>query len=346
VRRFFDPSEQVFNGPLVARDAFQAGSDLLLLEDFVSSTDSDSAETIRKTLEAFATRYRDDVVFAEQVDAAVLRILRLKLRIYGGAFDADSTEGAVGAQGIRSSSELAFLVARAGASLVSPIELSENLLGEMPSTDQRLVFFTDILNLRQCSTCAAEPVIAVDALEQMVGGLYGPRSGGQARSWNLSSFSMADLARALGERPPPNESLAMADPDEVGAALDSADWVVFALLSASDGRFGSDALKLMLDRHPDRLQDKRVVAFAFDVPYEFDATDLSKIDLRPARASPRSLDCRPTYFRSRPQATTGNRSGGAIDRSTRALTQSEDRLSTPSPQAAPNPRRPVSWAIP
>jgi beta-N-acetylhexosaminidase len=279
VRRFFDPTEQSFNGPLVAREAFQAGSDLLLLEDFRSSADSDETMTIRKTLEAFATRYREDVVFAEQVDTAVLRILRLKLRLYGGEFDARSVGSGGGVETIRPSSELAFQVARVGASRVSPPELSEELLGLVPTVGQRLVVFTDVLNVKQCSSCEGEPVIAVDELEQTISDLYGQRAGGQARSWNLASYSMADLAYALGERPPSNLLLALTDPDEVESALDSADWVVFAVLSAGRGRFGSDALKILLDRHPERLQDKRVVVFAFDVPYEFDATDLSKIDL-------------------------------------------------------------------
>jgi beta-N-acetylhexosaminidase len=39
VRRFYDPSGQTFNGPLVARDAFLAGNDLLYLDNFLSSGD-------------------------------------------------------------------------------------------------------------------------------------------------------------------------------------------------------------------------------------------------------------------------------------------------------------------
>ncbi len=41
VRRFYDPSGQTFNGPLVARDAFLAGNDLLYLDNFLSSGDED-----------------------------------------------------------------------------------------------------------------------------------------------------------------------------------------------------------------------------------------------------------------------------------------------------------------
>jgi beta-N-acetylhexosaminidase len=146
--------------------------------------------------------------------------------------------------------------------------------------------FTDVRSLRQCPGCAAEPVIDRTALETTMTDLYGPRAGGQARVWNLTSFSLADLAYSMGERPPSGSALGLADPAEVQAALEAAHWVVFNLLSGSQGRYGAEALKILLDRHPDRLQGKQVIVFAFDVPYRLDATDLSKVDLFYALYSP------------------------------------------------------------
>jgi beta-N-acetylhexosaminidase len=148
-----------------------------------------------------------------------------------------------------------------------------------PTTGQRIVVFTDVDPLRQCSSCEVEPALTVTALQDTINALYGTRAGGQARSWDLSSYSMADLAYFLGERPPAGPQLTLADPEDIEGALDGATWVIFNLLSANEGRYGSDALRLLLDREPDQLQDKYVVAFAFDVPYELDATDLSKLDL-------------------------------------------------------------------
>ncbi len=280
VRRFIDPSGQSFNGPQVAREGFQAGSDLLLLDDFVSSGDPDEATTIRRTVEAFATRYRDDPIFASQVDEAVLRILTVKLRLYGEAFDPQGVQSPPGADSIEPSSDLAFEVARRAASRISPVgELSSELLGLVPTTGQRIVVFTDIDPLGQCSGCVPQPILSITALQDTINGLYGTRAGGQARSWDLSSYSMADLAYFLGERPPAGPVLTLANPADVQTALEGASWVIFNLLSANDERFGSDALRLLLDRAPEQLQAKHVVAFAFDVPYELDATDLSKIDL-------------------------------------------------------------------
>lgn len=281
IRRFYDPGEQAFNGPLVAREAFLAGSDLLILDDFVSSGDADEIATLEATIAAFVNRYQEDPVFAEQVDQAALRVLRLKLRLYGGQFEAtDVVDGPAGPESIEPSSEVAFRVARGGSSRISPAGvLTPEQLGEPPSTGDRLVMFTDEHWVSACADCPASPVLSRTALEHTITDLYGPRAGGQARAWNLTSYSMADLAYALGERPPADPLLALADPAEVLTALEAADWVVFSLLSSQDGSYGSDSLKLLLDRRPDRLQGKRVVAFAFDVPYELDATDLSKIDL-------------------------------------------------------------------
>jgi beta-N-acetylhexosaminidase len=280
VRRFIDPSEQSFNGPQVAREAFQAGSDLLFLDDFVSSGDADTAATIRRTVEAFAIRYRDDSVFAAQVDQAVLRILAVKLRLYGGEFDPEAVQAHAGVDSIEASGELAFRVARSAASRISPVgELSSELLGLVPTSGQRIVVFTDVDPVPQCSGCPPETVLSVTALQDTINGLYGTRAGGQARSWDLSSYSMADLAYFLGERPPAGPVLTLADPADVQQAVDGASWLVFNLLSSNEGRFGSDALRLLLDRAPEQVQGKHLVAFAFDVPYELDATDLSKIDL-------------------------------------------------------------------
>jgi beta-N-acetylhexosaminidase len=91
VRRFYDPSGETFNGPLVARDAFLAGNDLLYLDNFVSSGDPDAYTTIVRTLVFFAQKYREDTAFAQRIDQSVLRILTLKYRIYGNTFSLQDT---------------------------------------------------------------------------------------------------------------------------------------------------------------------------------------------------------------------------------------------------------------
>lgn len=281
IRRFYDAREQTFRAHLVARDAFLAGNDLLYLANFQSSADPDEATTIRATLEFFAQKYREDSLFAERVDEAVLRILRLKLRLYGGVFSFDRVLPAdSGLTRVGTGGQVVEQVARAAASLISPsaAEISLRLAGP-PRLGERIVFLTDVRLAQQCSTCERRPTLAADALESAVLRLYGPRGAGEVGGWNTASFTMADLAAYLGQVPPAGYGLALAPTETFGPALESADWLIFSTLGSSQGVYGSNALKLLLDQRPDLAQRARLVVFAFGVPYDLDATDLSKVDV-------------------------------------------------------------------
>ncbi|HET7011332.1 MAG TPA: glycoside hydrolase family 3 N-terminal domain-containing protein [Anaerolineales bacterium] len=275
LRRFYDPSEQTFNGTLVTKDAFLAGNDLLILENFQSSGDDDEVESMVEAISAFVTRYRDDPAFGERVDASVLRVLELKLRLFGGGFPRDGVASG-DVEKITGGSQLAFSVASQAASLISPAGTEPP--GPPPSAGQRIVFFTDVRVAAQCGSCSQRLWMDPRGLETAVLELYGPGVAGEVGGWNLLSFTMADLALALGERPPSSTPKPLAPTEEVLRALDAADWLVFSILSTRDGEFGSNALKLLLDQRPDLARQRRVVVFAHDVPYELDATDISKLD--------------------------------------------------------------------
>ncbi len=281
LRRFYDPREQTFRAHLVARDAFLAGNDLLYLSNVQSSGDPDEVTTIRATLQFFAQKYREDTLFAQRVDEAVLRLLRLKLRLYGGLFSLERVlppESALERVGM--GSPVVEQVARSAASLISPApEELEDRLGAPPRLGERIVFITDVRLAQQCSTCERRPTLAAEALESAVLRLYGPRGAGEVGGWNLTSFTMADLAAYLGQAPPAGYGVALAPSDTFGPALESADWLIFSTLGSSPGVYGSNALKLLLERRPDVAQRARLVVFAFGVPYDLDATDISKIDV-------------------------------------------------------------------
>ncbi|UCF61235.1 MAG: hypothetical protein JSV37_00745, partial [Anaerolineaceae bacterium] len=192
IRRFRDPLERTFKAHLVARDAFLAGNDLLLLSNFRSIEDPDEATTIRSTIDFFIQKYREDSAFAQRVDAAVLRILQLKQRLYGDPFfrvrvqptGGDFTE-------IGESSEVTFQIARDSASLISPSqEEIEERLGGSPDLSDRILFFTDVRLYQQCSTCSPQTGMDVTALEDTVNSLYGQAAAGQVGSWNMQSFTM------------------------------------------------------------------------------------------------------------------------------------------------------------
>ncbi|TFH33718.1 MAG: hypothetical protein E4G99_10955 [Anaerolineales bacterium] len=51
------------------------------------------------------------------------------------------------------------------------------------------------------------------------------------------------------------------------------------MMDSRSSVYGADALQRFLDQRPDLARDKKVVVFAYDVPYGLDATEISKIDL-------------------------------------------------------------------
>jgi len=280
IRRFYDPTETLFRGHLVARDALFAGNDLLQISELESADDPTGLRSIKAVFEFFEQKYRDDPVFAVRVDSAVLRILSLKLRVNGGEFSVAQVRPSIDdLEGIGNGGDATFEVALQGATLLSPAQdaLLDDL-GGPPTAGERMVFFTDVRAARQCSTCEIFEEFGVEDLENEILRLYGPTGAGQIIGRELASFSMADLAAYLGEEPPAALSPLLAGQYSIDIGLEAAEWIVFSVMKSNDEIFGSNALKLLLDRRPDLLQSRNIVVFAYDVPYDADATDISKID--------------------------------------------------------------------
>ena len=280
VRRFYDSLGQSYRGHLVARDAFLAGNDLLYLSEFVTDGDPDQLSTVRDTLNFFAEKYRDDEIFAQRVDEAVLRILRFKLRLNGGKFDAEAVLPPEEALAGIGESNIALQVAQEGATLLSPSsdELS-NLIGGPPLIGERMVFISDVRDHEQCARCESFQRVGLTELEDTILSLYGTRAAGQVGAWNSTSLSMADLALFLGDDPQSVPAVPLLSPEDVETIIRPADWLVFVTLKEDPSVFGSSALKRLLDNRPDLVRNKRVVVFSLDVPYDLSATDISKIDV-------------------------------------------------------------------
>ncbi|MES0338600.1 MAG: glycoside hydrolase family 3 N-terminal domain-containing protein [Anaerolineales bacterium] len=281
IRRFKDPSEQVFQAHLVARDAFLAGNDLLLLSDFRDNSDPDEYTTIVNTLEFFANKYDEDELFAQQVDDAVLRILRLKTRIYGGSFFYPDVANHVNIfDETNQDMSLANAVAQSAATLLSPaLDEIEDRVEGAPKIGERIVFFSDVRQVTQCSTCNEIDVIPLTALEDAVIRLFGPAAAGQVGSWNLRSYSMADLSNYLGETPTEVPVVPLISTDEIDEAVRLSDWLIFSVLDSGSTEYGANALKLLLDLRPDLASSKKLIVFGHDTPNILDATDVSKIDV-------------------------------------------------------------------
>ncbi len=268
VRRFYDPSGQTFNGPLVARDAFLAGNDLLYLDNFLSTGDPDVYSSYVRTLNFFAQKYREDPAFAQRVDQSVLRILTLKLKLYNNSFSVTSALPNPDAlSSIGNSSRVTFTVAQQSASLISPsIEELNNTLPSPPARTEHIVFISDTQVFQQCSNCRQQYTLAVDAFQNAVIRLYS--GSGQIITSNLSSYTFVDLMDMLTTG---TGTL------QIENDLKAAEWIVFAMDSVSADNPTSQALRQFLGQRLDLIQGKHLIVFALSEPYALDATDISKL---------------------------------------------------------------------
>jgi beta-N-acetylhexosaminidase len=268
VRQFFSQQGTAnFSPRLVARDAFLAGNDISYLGNIKS--DPESGDTYSATLEIlqfFAQEYRNDPVFAQRVDIAVLRILEKKLSMYG-TFDISNVRNlTLDTTKIGASQQVMFDVARSSATLINvdPQELS-TLLPQSPNLSDRIVFLTDTSSYQQCSTCPFRETLAVDELHKNVVRLYGQSGSAQILTNRLNSYPLSELGPMLkGE--------SETDIEEV---LGRATWVVISLADVNGGQL--TLLRRLFSERPDLVRNRNIILFSFTAPYYLDATDISKL---------------------------------------------------------------------
>ena len=267
VRDFYSQTGENFLPRSVARDAFQAGNDLLYLGNIVS--DEPEADTYTSTLEIldfFAQQYKDDRTFAELVDAAVLRILTQKFRMYDDFTLANVLAPESGLVNIGTSQEVVSEVARNAATLINPDpEELNSRLPQPPTQADRIVFLTDTSNFKQCTTCLWEEELAADALQKTVLRLYGPTGSGQVFASRLNPFSLAELELMLNDE----------SQTDIEAVLESADWIVISLTDVSNGQV--DVLQRFFSERAKLIRNRNVILFSFTAPYYLDPTDISKL---------------------------------------------------------------------
>ena len=122
------------------------------------------------------------------------------------------------------SDAITFEVARQAATLVSPDKLDlETVLPTAPLVNDHILFLTDTRNGNQCSTCADQPMLAVDALQNAIFRLYGSQAGGQVIAGRLISYSFDTLAEIL--------SGGLGNP-ELEDSLNQSNWVIINMLNA------------------------------------------------------------------------------------------------------------------
>ncbi len=294
VRRYYDPTGNIFPAFEIAREALLAGNDILFLDEFALDPAGGQYETVVETIEQFVRKYREDAAFAERVDGAVERIIGLKLRLYGDDFSLANVVGDAGFDEVGTRDADVFALARKAVTLLSPApaELA-NRLPRPPALLDRIVILTDSRAQRQCSACAEITYPAVDALEQAIARLYGFRGSSQISSLDVFSFSFAELGDYLsGAEVLETESATPATTEEaveatpavttvpemtIREALLTADWLVFALGEVSAESAEENALRRFMAEKPQLLTDRNVIVFAFGAPYYLDATEVAQL---------------------------------------------------------------------
>lgn len=268
IRRFTDPTGLTFDARQVARTAFLAGNDLLYLNNFIAPGAPDSYTTIISTLDHFIQKYREDTAFAQRVDQSVLRILTLKYKLYP-TFSLEQVLAPVeGLAEIGQSDSINFEIARQAVTLISPSAAELALeIPRPPGLLDRIVFLTDTMDQRQCSTCPAVSVLGETSFQQAVLRLYGFQGSNQVSNSLLSSYTFNHLLWMLDD--PLNQPNLETD-------LKVATWVVVSITQISENHPSSLAFLRLMEERPELLANKKIIVFAFNAPYYFDSTDISK----------------------------------------------------------------------
>jgi len=302
VARFYDVTEQEFPHRLVAKDAFFAGNDLLYLSEFAKGEAPIAEQTanIKDTIIWFREKYETDQSFQQRVNDAVLRILQLKLDLYGDDISASNvlSDPSSVMDLVGRGDPILFDLAQASITLISPS--LDNLAERMPSppgAGDKIVVFTDVREAGQCSDCPPDDIVSETALAERMVALYGPNASGQIQPSQISSFSFVDLGEFLEAgaepiflptpfTPPtltaeevaanPTPYLTPTPPADylVQEALNDVNWIIFGML---DSKEQSQALKRFLAQRPDIVSNANVVVFALDAPYYLDTTEISKL---------------------------------------------------------------------
>ena len=272
VRKTFDPTQTTYPHRRIAKEAFLAGNDLLILSDFgLSGVWADQLQNVRDTIAFFRSEYRANPAFAARVDESVARILRLKLRLYPEfTLDAVDVPASAAPQVCGLGTEVTQRIADEAVTLLYP---DPNALLQPPRRGERILIFTDARIVRECPLEACQPFspLSQTALERAILRAYGPAGTDQVDPADIASLSFGQLRGFLMGETVEND---------VGGLLEDADWILFALqdLNMTSGP-NSDAVKLFLNHSLSASYDAKLVAIAFNAPYYLDTTEISKLSL-------------------------------------------------------------------
>ena len=268
VQKFFAPTGTDFDARQVAKAALLAGNDLLYLGNIRSTNDETAFDTVVNIHEYFVQKYKEDPVFQQRVDEAVLRILSVKFRLYSYFSLGIVTVSTTNLDQIGISQQVTLDIARQAVTLVSPSLQDVNVdLPNSPSSDEKIIFISDVIPQMQCTTCPDQSIFLANQLMAAVIRLYGPSAGDLIQVDNLYSYTFTNL----------NNYLDGVEGDSgLGTNIGNADWIVFAFSEFRINSAESVAFQKLFSLKPGDTRNKKIIGFAFNAPYYPDATDISK----------------------------------------------------------------------
>lgn len=270
VRKYFDPQLQTFPHRQIAREAFLAGNDLLLLSEFALEFSWDlQFQNSIEVLDYFRETYDSDPSFAARVDSVVERILRAKFKLYP-EFTLDQvlvSEEALAQVGRSVDRAVIDQIARQSATVLQP---TEDSLPRPPRHDQDILILAEERPIRECfdtlPECDPHSLVPLQALQDAILKLYGPLGTGQVDAARIQTRTYSELKTFLTH----GES-------DMGPLLEEAEWILFVMLDANLPYDDSDALQLFLTQNAQQIYDANVVVLAYTAPYYLDTTEISKL---------------------------------------------------------------------
>jgi beta-N-acetylhexosaminidase len=268
VKKFFDPLNVNFDARQVVKSALLAGNDLLYTGNILATGDENTYMTILRTLEFFVQKYQEDSAFQLRVDEASLRVLTLKYDLYPQFNLSEIMPTTSDLNLLGTSEQEIFEIARQSITLVSPNQVDiTTVLPAPPESTESIVFISDKLEQKQCSTCESQPISPAEMLKNAVERLYGPKAGEQIQSIRLSAFSFDELKLMLDLDP---------TSQTIKTDIDSANWVIISFTELKSNSIEFEVFQRLFSEQPELTRNKHIIGFAFNAPYYPDATDITK----------------------------------------------------------------------
>ena len=290
VRKYFDPQLRTFPHRQIAREAFLAGNDLMILSQFSLTFDLLQHYTnVVEVLQYFAETYDREPSFAARVDDAVARILRLKFKVYPEMTPEQVLVDPAGLAVMGQGKPFMEEIARRAVTVLQP---TEDSLPTPPRRGDDLLILVEERMVYECyddlPECEPRPLVAVNAIQEMILRLYGPEGTMLVDAEHVHTRTFAELKafltlpqdeRMVEETPQPAEGAAESPEEEpdLSTLLKDAEWIVFAMFDPTPWFSDAGALQLFLAQDAQHIYNANVVVMAYTAPYYLDVTEITKL---------------------------------------------------------------------